>query len=100
MAQRALIGWEAHEPIFITASFRSTKENISMNVIKFYAPTNNHEEETKDELYDRLQNILGNYSEKDMTLLMGDLNVKIGKDNIRYEEVTGRNWETGRNEQH
>ena len=32
-AQRALIGWEAHGPRIITASFRTTKENISMNVM-------------------------------------------------------------------
>ena len=29
-------------------------------------------------------------TQKDMTLLMGDLNAKIGKDNIGYEEVMGR----------
>ena len=61
-----------------------------MNVIQCYASTNNHEEETKDELYDRLQNILGNNSEKDMTQLIGDLNAKIGKDKIGYEEVMRR----------
>lgn len=88
--QRSLIGWEAHGPRIITASFRTTKERISMNVIQCYTPTNNHAEETKDEFYDRLQNILDNYSEKNMTLLMGDMNTKIGEDNIGYEEVMGR----------
>jgi hypothetical protein len=33
-AQRALIGWEAHGPRVITATFR-TKENICMNVIQY-----------------------------------------------------------------
>lgn len=47
-------------------------------------------EETEDEFYDRLQNIFDNYLEKVMTLLMGDMNVKIGEDNIGYEEVMGR----------
>lgn len=88
-ALRALIGWEAHGPRIITVSFR-TKEDISMNVIKCYSPTNNHEEETKDEFYDRLQNLLDKYSEKDMILLMGDKDAKIGEDNIGYEEVMGR----------
>ena len=61
----------------------------ALNVIQWYAPTNNHKEETKDDFYNRLQNILGN-SEKDMTLLVGDLTAKIGEDNIGYEEVMGR----------
>ena len=32
---------------------------------------------------------MDNYSDKDMTLLMGDLNAKIGEDNIGYEEMMG-----------
>ena len=36
-AQQALIGWEAHGPRMITASFRTKKKNINMNVIQCYA---------------------------------------------------------------
>ena len=60
-----------------------------MNVIQCYAPTNNSEEEKKEEFYDRLQNILAKYPEKDITILMGDFNAKVGEVNIGYEEVMG-----------
>ena len=32
-AQKALIGWETRGPRFITASFRTVRKNIRMNVV-------------------------------------------------------------------
>lgn len=52
-AQRALLGWESHGPRIISASFRTSKENINMNIIQCYAPTNESEEEAKKEFHDR-----------------------------------------------
>ncbi|VDP75882.1 unnamed protein product [Schistosoma curassoni] len=46
--QNALIGWESHAPRIIKASFETKKENISMNVIQCYAPTNDYNEDAKD----------------------------------------------------
>ena len=57
-AQRAMIGWEAHGPRIIKASFRTKKKNIKMNVIQCYAPTNNHEDEQKDDFYLQLEGVL------------------------------------------
>ncbi|VDP04775.1 unnamed protein product, partial [Schistosoma mattheei] len=51
--QNALIGWESHGPMIIKASFKTKKEGISMNVIQCYGPTNDHNEEAKDQFYDR-----------------------------------------------
>ena len=88
-AQRALIGWEAHGPRIITATFRTVKKKIKMNIIQCYAPTNDGDEEDKSQFYSRLQKILENYPDKDITILIGDLNAKIGPDNTGYEQVMG-----------
>ena len=89
-AQRALIGWEAHGPRIVTASFRTKKKGIQMNVIQCYAPTNDSDTDTKDDFYSRLQAVLDQTKEKDFNIVMGDLNAKVGSDNTGYEEIMGR----------
>jgi len=88
-AQRALITWEAASPGIITARFATKKKNISINIIHCYAPTN-AEDEKKEEFYDQLQSVVNNHGDKDVTILMGDLNAKIGADNTGYEQVMGK----------
>ncbi|VDO55878.1 unnamed protein product [Schistosoma margrebowiei] len=85
-AQNAPIGWESHGPRIIKASFKTKKEGISMNIIQCYAPTNDYNEDAKDQFYDRLKSIVEKCPRKDLTILMGDLN---GMDNTGYEDITG-----------
>ena len=89
-AQRALIGWEPVSSRIITAKFATKKENIKLNVIQCYAPTNDTEDEKKEDFYQHLQTVLDRIGKKDMTILMGDFNAKIGSDNTGYEEVMGK----------
>ena len=79
-----------HGPRIIAASFPTKVRRISMNVIQCHAPTNDGQDEVKDPFYHRLQSLLDNFPERDVTILMGDFNAKIGSDNIGYEEVMGQ----------
>ena len=43
----------------------------------------------KDDIYQQLQAVLDRRGAKDITILMGDFNAKIGMDNTGYEDITG-----------
>lgn len=51
------------------------------------APTNDSEDEDKDQFYSRLQNILGKFPDKHIIILLGDFNAKIGIDDTGYKQV-------------
>ncbi|VDO78835.1 unnamed protein product [Schistosoma margrebowiei] len=97
-AQNAFIGWESHGSRIIKASFKTTKESITINVIQFYAPTNDYNEDAKGQFYVKMQSLVEKYSTNDLTILMGDLNAKVGMDNIGYEDIMGRHGLGERNE--
>ncbi|KAH9581355.1 hypothetical protein MS3_00000590 [Schistosoma haematobium] len=51
----ALKGWESHGSMVIKASFKTKKEQITMNIIQCHAPTNDIDDDDKDQFYERLQ---------------------------------------------
>ena len=61
-----------------------------MNLIQCYVPTNDHDDKDKDQFYNRLQTILDKLKDKDINILMGDFNAKVGSDNRSYKEVMGQ----------
>ena len=80
----ALIGWEP-----VTAKFTTKNKDIRLNIIQCYAPTNDAEKEKKEDFYLQLQAVLDRRGTKDITILMGDFNAKIGMDNTGYEDIWG-----------
>ena len=89
-AQKALIAWEALGPRLIQATFKTTNAKIKLNVIQCYAPTIDKEEQTKEEFYNLLQKTIDKIKGRGITILMGDLNAKIGEDNRGYEGTIGK----------
>ena len=52
-----------------------------MTIVHVYARTEDAEEPVKDEFYERLQDVLNNKKERDMLVITGDVNAKVGEDN-------------------
>ena len=86
-AHGALIGWESVNSRIITAKFTTKKKDIRLSIIQCYAPTTDVEEEKKDDFYLQLQAVLDRRGAKDITILMGDFNTKIGMDNTGYGDT-------------
>ena len=81
------------------ASFKTRMEKMQLNIIQCYAPTNDKDEGTKEDFYNKLQTVLDKMKEKDVTILMVDFNAKVGSNNRGYEEVMGTHgiWEMNEN---
>ena len=55
-----------------------------------YAPTNEAKDEDKEAFYHQLQTVYNRTPRRDVTLVMGDFNAKIGSDNANRETVMGK----------
>ncbi|VDO83549.1 unnamed protein product [Schistosoma margrebowiei] len=89
VARNAPVGWESHGSSIIKASFKTKEEVITMNIIQCCAHTNDSVDDIKDQFYERVQSITEKCPRKDLTVLMGDLNVKVKRDNTGYEDIMG-----------
>ena len=88
--------WEPVSHRIIRARFysRFTKTTI----IQCYSPTEDADDEDKDEFYTQLQGVLLAVPKHDILLVMGDLNAKVGSDNIGFEHCIGKHGLGTRND--
>lgn len=72
------------------AVIRLQSKHFNISIISAYAPTLAAEDEIKDAFYDQLQSTLDKLSKRDLILLMGDMNAKVGKEIDAYSPAIGK----------
>ena len=83
-----LLEWEPISERMIRARFNS--KYCKLTILQCYAPTNEVEDEAKDEWYEQLQQVISKVPAHDMLLIIGDLNAKVGADNTNYARAMGQ----------
>ena len=83
----SLLEWSSVSDRIITARFESRFKKVS--IIMFYAPTNTSEEKDNS-FYAQLQSVLDKLPNRDMLILLGDMNAKVGADNTDREREMGK----------
>ena len=69
---------------------RFNSKFAKLTIIACYAPTEEAEEEEKDEFYEQLEEEIRTTPRHDVLMVIGDLNARVGEDNTGKERAT---WE-------
>ncbi|CAF2033538.1 unnamed protein product [Rotaria magnacalcarata] len=95
-AKKALLGYNPTSSRIISARFDAAPFKIS--VIHVYAPTSSSSEEDIEAFYNDIEEALTRADKKDILILTGDWNAKIGNDNTNWKSVMGKYGYGDRNE--
>jgi hypothetical protein len=60
---------------------------FNYSLINIHAPTNDSEEEAKDQFYEQLERAYAACPSHDMKLVMGDANAKVGRENVHQPTI-------------
>ena len=80
-----VIGFEPYNKWLCKLRIKGKYNNITL--INVYAPTEDHTEETKEQIYDNLQYLLDKTPKNDTIIILRDVNAQLGKERF-YNEVT------------
>ena len=53
---------------------------LNITIVQVYAPTSDYDDNKIEELHDQLQNVIDQTPKKDILVVLGDWNAKVGKD--------------------
>ena len=84
---RALLGYSPISDRVLKVRFQGKPHNIS--IIQCYAPTGNASDEEMEEFYNTLQETIDSIPNRDVKIISGDFNAKVGKQ-IRNSECNGK----------
>ena len=85
---KSLLEWEPVSSHLIRARLRGRHNNITLT--QCYAPTNDRENTDMDAFYQQLQAEVDVIPRHDLTVVMGDLNAKVGSDSMYSDRATGK----------
>ena len=74
----AVLGCRPVSSRLISIRFRASPFNIT--IIQIYAPTSGHDDSEVDHFYQQLQETIDQTPKKDILVVQGDWNAKVGKD--------------------
>ena len=86
--RKALIGYNPINSGVVTARFDATSYKIT--VIHAYAPTTDSSNKDIEVFYDILDDTLTKIHKKDIVIMIGDQNTKIGSDNTDWKSLMER----------
>jgi hypothetical protein len=95
-AKKALIGYNPISSRIISARFEAAPFNIT--VIHVYAPTSTASEDDIEAFYSDIEDAIAKTGKKDIIILTGDWNAKVGNDNTDWKPVMGKYGYGDRNE--
>ena len=78
MITNTVMGCQAVSSRIITIRMKATPFNVT--IIQVYAPTTDYTDEEVEEFYDLLQNVIDRVEKKDILIVQGDWNAKVGED--------------------
>ena len=87
-AAQCLLEWEPINERILKARFHSKFRKVT--IIQCYAPTNLAESDTKDQFYQQLQETIDSSPKRDIIMILGDLNAKVGTNNQNRELNMGK----------
>lgn len=87
-AKKSLMEWEPVSERILTARCHSKFQKVA--IVQCYAPTNLAQQEVKEDFYDYLLSVLEKAPKRDITVLMGNMNAKVGCDNSGREFTMGK----------
>ncbi|XP_062532890.1 uncharacterized protein LOC134201663 [Bombyx mori] len=92
-AKSSLLSWKPVSERIICARFSTRVRKVT--VIQCYAPTNSASTDVKSQFYEQLGHTLKGIKKQDIVILMGDINAKMGNDNVDREYYMGQYGATG-----
>ncbi|CAF5190863.1 unnamed protein product, partial [Rotaria magnacalcarata] len=95
-AKKSLMSYNPINSRIITARFNATPFNVT--IIHVYAPTSDSSEDEIETFYDCVEETIIKAPKKDVIIITGGWNAKVGTDNTGWESVMGRYGYGSRNE--